>query len=277
MTGIEAYSTFTAIFSRRSVRLYTLTADATQVSIFQQMKNTGCIAGNSLQSFANTDLFYLGVSGIRSLKAKDTTNAAYANDAGAAVDNHVQAWIRSQGPAIANASVSVIEPLDQRYWVAIGARIYVYSYFPATQIAAWSYYSPGFAISSFGVIDDKLYCQSGNTIYLYGGTDGMAYNAAGVMPVTLETPFLAAGTPEKVKLWTNLDLAAAGTWAVTFLVDPNDWTKTINGGQIVNSTYSGPTTNMAGRSPLFSLRMTCSSAGPRTFSGFSESYLERNV
>lgn len=277
LTGIDVYSGYAAIFSSRSARLYTLTADATQVSIFQQMKNTGAISGTSLQSFANTDLFYLGVSGIRSLKAKDTTNAAYANDAGAAVDTHVQNWMASVGPGVSKSAISVIEPLDQRYWLAIGARIYIYSYFPSTQIGAWSYYSPGFAVSAFAVIDTRLYCQSGNTVYLYGGYSGQVYPAAGATPVTFETPFLAANTPEKAKLWTSFDVAAQGVWAVSYLVDPNDYTKVINGGTIVNSTYSGPSDNLAGRSPLFALKMVCASAGYATFSGYSATYLERNV
>ena len=277
LTGIEVYNSYCCIFSARNARLYSLTADATQVSIFQQMKNTGAIASRSLQSFAGTDLFYLGVVGIRTLKAKDTLGFAFASDAGAAVDSHMQAWMKSVGAGVARGAISVIEPLDQRYWLAIGSRIYVYSYFPATQIGAWSYYSPGFAVSSFAVIDDKLYCQSGNTIYLYGGATGQVYPGAGVTPITLETPFYSANDPEKSKMWTNIDIAATGIWQVTELVDPNDWTKTINGGLIVNATYSGPSTNVVGRSPLFALKLTCSSAGYRSFSAFSNSYLERNV
>lgn len=276
LTGCDAYGVYTAIFSARSVKLYNLTADATQASLFQQIKNTGNLAALSLQSFANTDLFYLGTSGVRSLKVKDTTFAAYSQDAGAAIDQHVQAWMKAQGPGVYGPSVSVIEPLDQRYWLAVGARIYVYSYFPATQIAAWSYYSPGFAVSAFATIDDRLYCLSGATIYLYGGQSGQVYPIAGETPVTFETPFLTTGAPEESKLWTSLNIAAQGTWGISYLVNPNDETQVINGGLIVNSTYTGPSANLAGRSPMFALRATCSSAGYATFSEYSASFLERN-
>ena len=278
LNGVIDYTSYSAIFTATRIILYNLTADATQVSIFQTIGNTGSSVPQSFQSFANTDVLYLDTTGVRSLKARDTTGAAYSNDLGAAIDSHIAAWESSVGPTVTANAVSVFEPVDSRYWLAIGSRIYVYSYFPSSKIGGWSYYSPGISITAFAKIKTRLYCLAGNTIYLYGGTTGSVYPAANVTPVAFSTPFLAAGqSAEKDKLWTNVNVEAAGVWNIQYLVNPNDYTAVIQGGTIVNSTYTGPTDNIVGRSPLFALTMTCASAGYASFSGFTSSFLERNV
>jgi len=277
LVGICGYATYAAIFSARQVVLYSFESDATQVSVFQSMHNQGCIAARSFQDFATTDVFYLDLSGIRSLRERDTTFTAYAADVGSAVDVPVQAWIAQAGVGAAARGCSIIEPLDGRYMVAIGSRIWVYSYFPSTQIGAWSHYDPGFTAQAFAVIKEQLYVYDGTTIYLYGGATGQTYPDASTMLPVVTFPFHSPNDPGAFKTWTTIDVVATGTWALTLYPNPNNDGETLNGGIIVNNTYHGPSANMVGRSNLISLVLTCANAGYADFSSITLNYLEKHA
>src|SRR3546814_16625506 len=82
------------------------------------------------------------------------------------------------------AAIAVMESQDGRFWLAIGSRIYPFSYFPGSKINAWSYYDLGFTIEAFADISERIYARVGNTIYLFGGEDDETYQDAGEHPVT---------------------------------------------------------------------------------------------
>lgn len=271
-----AYAGYAAIFSARAVRLFQLTTDATAVTSFQSMQNQGSIAALSVQSFATTDVFYLDLSGIRSLRERDTTFTAYAADVGSAIDSPVQAWMAQVGSAASAQAVSVVDPLDGRYWLAIGPRIWVYSYFPSTQVGAWSHYDPGFTIQAFATVREKVYCYDGTTVYLYGGDGGNQFPAAGVTPPQFTTPFHNPGNSGSTqKIETAYNVVASGVWQVKVFTNPNNLGEVVNGGIIVNNAYGGDTDNVVGRSQLFSLQMTCVSGGYADFSSFILNYLQK--
>lgn len=115
------------------------------------------------------------------------------------------------------ACVAVIEPIDGRYWLAIGSKIYVYSYFPNSQIAAWSTYEPGFSVSKFTTKDGRVYARSGDVIYLYGGTNNAEYDSSEVEVIL---PYLDGGKPAHMKTLGGVDMTAEGNWAVYIGMDP---------------------------------------------------------
>src|SRR3546814_4323190 len=98
-----------------------------------------------------------------------------------------------------------MESQDGRFWLAIGSRIYPFSYFPGSKINAWSYYDLGFTIEAFADISERIYARVGNTIYLFGGEDDETYPDAGEYPVTVEIPYLSANTPATRKSWHGID------------------------------------------------------------------------
>ena len=91
----------------------------------------------------NTDLFYLDeLSGIRSLRARDSSNSPAVDDVGSAVDPHVLTYLDTLTTAQIEDAVAMIAD-EGRYWISVGSRIYVFSFFKATKVSAWSYYEPG--------------------------------------------------------------------------------------------------------------------------------------
>src|SRR5690606_17153070 len=131
---------------------------------------------------------------------------------GSPIDPLIEAHLATLTDAQIMAAVAEIEPKSGRYWLALGDRIYVFSYFPAAKISAWTVYEPGFEISHFAVVGTRLYARSGDTIYLYGGVDGNTYPAENEAPITVRNPFLQVNKSATEKTLEGCDIAATGQW-----------------------------------------------------------------
>jgi hypothetical protein len=269
LTVNAEYSGRMAVFSPSSVRIYDISTDAQANALIQTLENTGTIAGRSVIAYGNNDVFYLDTTGIRSLRARDSSNAAFVSDIGTAVDPFVRAWVESQPEETVRRAVGVVEPIDGRFWLAIGSRIFVLSYFPGSKISAWSYYEPGFTVTDFARIRDQVFTRAGNTIYLYGGLTGQEYPAFNEQVVEVETPFMSAQTPATIKMLTGFDMACENTWDVDLMVDPNDATKFVNVGKITKTTYSGPHINVPARSSMVAIKLQCDRPGYATISNMA--------
>lgn len=272
LVASATYQTSVVIFARKSVRVYTLSTDATVNSFVQSIDNTGAIAPRSVLAYGNTDVFFLDETGIRSLKARDASNAAYVSDAGSAIDPFVQEWIASLSDATVEDACGVIEPTEGRYWLAIGERIYVLSYFPASKVNAWTHYEPGFTTTAFARLDRRVFARDATTIYCYGGLTGDIYPDADETPATVELPFMSAQKPATFKKWEGFDMACTGQWDVDLLCDPNDEDVVVNVGVITRTTYGLPHIKAVGEFPLFAMKLVASGAGEATISNMAFHY-----
>ncbi len=126
-----------AFFSRFAVQIYNVNADPNQWARVQVLQNTGTVAPLSVQSLGDFDVMYLSDTGIRSLRAKETTLNAFVDDVGSPVDTLVTASNGSNTGACA-----VVEPKTGRYWCLVNGVIYVLSRYLSTQITAWAQYLP---------------------------------------------------------------------------------------------------------------------------------------
>lgn len=269
LTVNAEYSGRMAVFSPSSVRIYDISTDAQANALIQTLENTGTIAGRSVIAYGNNDVFYLDTTGIRSLRARDSSNAAFVSDIGTAVDPFVRAWCDSVPEETVRRAVGVVEPIDGRFWLAVGSRIFVLSYFPGSKISAWSYYEPGFTVTDFARIRDQVFARAGNTIYLYGGLSGQEYPAYNEQVVEIETPFMSAQTPATIKMLTGFDMACDNTWDVDILVDPTDATKMVNVGKVTKTTYSGPHIHVPARSSMVAIKLSCDRPGYATISNMA--------
>ncbi len=222
-----------AVFSRETIQVWFVDADPTLNQQLQVLGNTGTIAPKSVVEFGSNDVFYLSDSGFRSLRARDTTNAAFVNDVGIAIDELVQNEILTNSLAAEN-SVGILEPRNGRYMCAIGTTVYVFSFFPSSKISAWSTYKPGFTIEDFAYLGQLVICRSRNSIYKIGSAGGQVYDAK---KVTVTTPFHAAKDPSQVKSWQGIDMACQGTWEIYAAFDPLQPDVFEEVGTVTNTTY----------------------------------------
>ena len=217
ITAVSLYQGNLAAFSRRTVQIWSIDTDPANNRQGQVLSNTGAFGPRSVVSVGDIDVFYLSDSGVRSLRARDSSNAAVVNDVGTPIDNLILSEISGMNFDQKASCPAVIEPIDGRYWVAIGNKIYVYSYFPSSQVAAWSTYEPGHTFSDFTTKDGKVYAKEGNIVYLYGGLSGNAYDDDEVEVIL---PYLDGGKPAHMKTLMGLDMTCEGEWAVEIGMDP---------------------------------------------------------
>lgn len=269
LIGAGIYQTNTAIFSRKNCRIYSLDADSSQIQIVQALDNVGTAAARVILNYGAIDLFYLDASGLRSLRQRDASGAAFVNDIGTAIDTFLRAHMDTLTLAAIQKARGAVEPRDGRFWLALDGRVYILSYFPGSNISAWTYLEPGFTVTDFARIYDQFYIRGNNdTIYLYGGQTGEDWPAAGELPPQVDLPFVAMDPPTMVAV-TGIDVALTNTWQMNLLTDPNNEGAVIDVGTFDEISYPGPDTAAPGRSTHFALSLTCSSAGEASISNIT--------
>jgi hypothetical protein len=229
VTGLGIYQEQLAIFSRLVIQLWDMQNDDANNEPVQYLFETGTRSPRSITGFGDLDAFYLSDSGVRSIRARSGTNIAGVNDVGTPIDPLIVEWVATLDDDDIEQAVGIVEPIDGRYMLAVGERVFVFSYFPSKKVSAWSWYEPGLTFSDFVSFEGKVYARAGDTIYVYGGTDGATYDSC---EVTVELPFLSGGKPGTYKQVTGFDFAAEGEWEVTMLVNPNDEEEYIDIGTI---------------------------------------------
>jgi hypothetical protein len=216
LLGLANYFDNLAIISRDTVLIWFVSEDPDQNQQLQVLNNIGTIAPNSITEFGDNDVFFLARSGERSLRARDTTNAAFVNDVGIAIDDIIQDAILADSAA-AERSVGILEPRQGRLLQALNGIIYAYSFFPASKISAWSTYRPGFDVEAMDYQGQNVLCRSRNAIYKIGSPVGRVYDSR---YTTIITPFLSGSDPSLIKDFTGIDIACQGTWEIYAAVDP---------------------------------------------------------
>jgi hypothetical protein len=266
VTGLAIYQDKLAIFARRVIQIWFVTDDASANSPVQIITETGTRAPRSVRGFGDLDVFYLADTGVRSLRARDTTNTAGVQDVGTPIDPLIRDWVNTLSETDIENAVSVVEPLDGRFWIAIGTRIFVFTYFPTKRISAWTWYEPGFRVDHFATQADRVYARAGDTIYLYGGDSNQQYDNS---RVTVVVPYIDMKKPATYKQVNSVDIAAEGSWDVTLLVDARDINQTVSLGTLEGVTYQDGNTDGIGHFTHIGMRLINESDGFASLSNVS--------
>jgi hypothetical protein len=219
LVGVARYQNMLAVFAKENVQIWFTDPDPTLYRQVQVLDNTGAVSNRSITRFGDTDLFYLDLSGLRSLKARDSSSAAATSDIGLPVDSLVIDKLLSMTEDEQRNIIGLIEPRDKRFWLIMGDQIFVFTYYADSKVSAWSTYKPGFVISDAIVFKRKLYVRSGNNIYVYGGPgSALVYDTTAA---EAWLPYLDMSAPAGRKQVTAIDAAVRGAWDVSIAMDPN--------------------------------------------------------
>jgi putative flippase GtrA len=258
LTSIANYQTNLAFFSERTVQVWFVDVTAAGNSQLQVLNNTGAIAPSSVQEIGDSDVFYLSESGIRSLRARDSSNAAFATDIGNPIDTMVLADINADRLTV-RESKAVLEPRDGRYMLAVGSKCYVFSYFPASRVSAWSIYEPGFAVTDWAIIGRRLYCRgSDGKLYLLGGKNGTTYDNTEAVAYV---PYVDGKQPATKKTFTGMDMASEGLWKVEIAPDPLNMNALETVAFIEETTFSKSNVAFQARSTHLAMKLTSQGTG----------------
>ena len=239
LTGLQIYQNDLAVFSRSAIQVWSVTADPADNTKIHTLDNTGTRSPRAIKAYGAVDVFYLSDGGIRSLKARDASNAPITNDIGRPIDEVVIEQLATMTDVEIARAQSIIDPIDGRFWVVCKDKIFVLSYFPASgggNITAFSIYEPGVNFSDILVVGNRIYARSGDIIYLYGGADNNDYGEEGDFEITVELPFYDASKPGDVKYINGLDITGEGKWTVSMKVDPKNLLNEIPIGELEDIT-----------------------------------------
>lgn len=221
LVAIATYQDNVAIFSETNVQIWFSDPDPALNTRTQILNNTGTAAANSVTQFGDSDIFYLNESGIRSLRARDSSNAASTSDIGVPIDDLVTEALAGISVIDRDKIFGLIEPRDGRFWMIIGDTVYVLSYFRAERtVSAWTTYTLPGSIEAAVVFNRKVWLRVGNKVYVYGGTG--ADRTYDDTECVVRTPFLDADNPTQLKYLRGIDVAAEGEWEAYVSMDVNN-------------------------------------------------------
>ncbi len=224
--GYADYQNSLAVFSGNNISRWAVDPDPDAYTLLQTLPGVFCVAPKTIVAYGDHDVFFLTASGMRSIRAINSSLSAGVTDVGTPIDDDLIAVMDTISDATLRAAVSVIEPKDERHLMALDDTIYAFTYFPSSSISSWSTWELGVNITEFSTIGKKLYARSGDNIYLYGGDDNDEYTT---QEVVVELPYLDGRRLGDWKSWTYLDFIIEGTWDVFVNVEPNNpdyWVKT---------------------------------------------------
>lgn len=251
LTALAVYQTELAVFARRAIQREFVDVDEDQNTHLQTINNFGTIAPGSVVSFGESDVFFLADNGVRSLRARDSSNTAAISDIGTPIDPVVILLINSLTQAQIAGAKGVIEPEDGRYLLSIDDNVYVFSFFPVSKISAWTEYDLDFSVDDWATADNRLYARSGDTIYIYGGADNATYDDCAV---DVELPFMDGRKIAHFKNWNGYDAALEGTWSLYAAFDPNNPDNEVYLGTVFKHTFDVRRHGTQSRSTHVSLR-----------------------
>lgn len=269
LVAIEPYYDNLALLGRRSIQLWTMDADPSKSQFVQALANIGIVAHNACARYGTGDVLFLSTAGIRSLRARNSSNAAEANDIGSPIDTIIRERLRTLDVNVADRVIALVDPHTGQWWLCWGDTIYVLSYFAATKVTAWSMYKPGFEIEDATVCGSRVLLRSGGAIYVAGSlpTTGFEFYDGGSSEYdstscTWWTPMMDGGKPATEKVWQGIDAAVEGTWDVYLCPDPLNPTAWELVATLDSPTYSLQRIPYQARSTHIAVKMVSKNTGP---------------
>jgi hypothetical protein len=233
------YERLLAVFSDRAITTWVMDADPDNVAIVQVIRGFGTFSSRTAIQFRGADVLFYDLSGIRSLRARDSSGTAQTADIGSPIDKLTSLAFDNASVERREFAAAVVEPRTGRIWFCIGDTIFVLSHYDVTKVTAWSVYKPGFVVEGIAVFNDRVYLRSGNTIYVYGSESG-PYQYSANAQAEAWLPYLDANAPAQTKSLEGVDAAVRGTWEVRVGYDPRNLDASDLVARITNTTYPDP-------------------------------------
>ena len=257
LKAIANYFDNIAVFAEQAIQIWFVDADEALNQQIQVLVNTGTIAPKSVVEFGDNDVFYLSLSGIRSLRSRDSSNAAFVGDIGNPIDDLISTEINTNRDT-AEQATAILEPQDGRYLLAVGSKVYVFSYFPSSKVSAWSVYEPGFSVNEWAYDGAQILARSGNDLYSLGGETRNTYDNS---TVTVQLPFLDGSSPATAKDFYGLDVTCENEWDIQVATDPSDISLLETVATVNKTTYGMGRASMIGYSTHIAPRLICTKNG----------------
>ena len=115
--ALEVYYDKLAIFCSTAVQLWIMDPDFTKNQYVQTLRQAGTTAWRSVMQYGSGDVMYLSQSGIRSLRARNSSLAAAVSDIGSPLDPLLQDLFRVMGEDWMSGTIALLQPVTGRFWI----------------------------------------------------------------------------------------------------------------------------------------------------------------
>jgi hypothetical protein len=222
--ALAPYEDLLAVFFQRAVMTWSVDPDPDATAAVQTLKGVGTFSSQAVVPYKGGDVIFYDPTGIRSLRARDSSKSAYTADIGSAIDTLTQAAYATTDPDRLEMASAVIEPATGRIWIAIEDTIFVLSQYDVTKVTAWSVYKPGFVIDYMTVFQERVWLRSGEDFYVYGSvsTASGPYQYSEDVQAEAWLPYLDADQPAQIKHLRGVDVSCRGSWEVRIGYDPEN-------------------------------------------------------
>lgn len=234
LTAIAVYIDRLAVFSGSTAQIWDVDPDPAKNFLVQTIPNMGALSAAATIPYGESDVFVLSPAGIRSLRVREMsqTNLATTYDIGAPIDDLVK--LAAKEVFDISRVKAVVEPTFGRYMLGLGQTIYVFSYFPASKVSAWTPYDFGGVVDDWAVLGTQLYFRIGSGIFLLGGTTGDVYDTS---PYRVVLPFMDGGSPFTIKSLDGIEVGCRGQWSINAGCNPMREDERENIANISGSTW----------------------------------------
>ena len=282
--ALEVYYDKLAIFSSTAVQLWIMDPDFTKNQYVQTLRQAGTTAWRSVMQYGSGDVMYLSQSGVRSLRARNSSLAAAVSDIGSPLDPLLQDLFRSMGQDWMSGTIALLQPVTGRFWIIMAgskatpdapltSKIYVLSAFPGPKITAWSEYDAGFVITAACIYKNRVVVRDDkNQVYAYGGISdvGPTYDDC---PVELIFPFHAGEGVATFKSFAALDATCTGVpWQVSAAFNVQDSEVEDFIGIFDGPSFPQGKIQLYGHTTHMSLRLRSQETGPQVLSNLIVHY-----
>lgn len=274
LTALGIYQNYLAVVSSQNISIWQTDPDPTEYNLVQILPNIGTKSPRSLRSFGDHDVFMVSDSGVRSLRAVNSSLSAGITDVGTPVDDLILATLDGLSAAEIRKIPSEIEPRTGRYVTPLGDVVYVFSFFPSAKISSWSTWNPGFNITDMVVLSGRMYARAGDIVYLAGGANNDQYTD---QQVVIELPYLDGRGIATFKHWTALDAVLTGVWTVYVNTNPNDPDEWVKAAVLHESTTEGQKIGLDQYGPVIKFKFVHQGAGPAVLSKLIVHYEKSKV
>ena len=246
-----------AVFAKKSVYLWNVDPDLARSNLSSVVDNTGTFAPRSVVSWGNRDVFYLDLTGIRSLNSREVSGAAFSSDVGTPIDQVVQDSV--DGAFDERFITATMEPRDGRYTLSIpqqsgGTDMFCFSYFASSKISAWTRWKLNKRVEVLTSNSSNMYIRTADNLIMQYGIGDEGHEC------TVQLPYLSAGKPATPKDIYAIDIAAKGDWAIDYSVTPDLDTPVFEVvGTISGTSYRQQRVAIQNYAPQVSFRLKSSS------------------
>jgi hypothetical protein len=286
LTSLEVYYKQLAVFSSEAIQIWSVDPDPLQNAFSQLLRGSGTTAPLSTLQYGSGDVLFLDRSGVRSVKARDSSNSAAVSDIGSPIDSILAQLYIDMGRLRMSKAISVLEPFVGRFWLILENTAYVLSYFPSPKITAWSFFTLPFTAQYAVTCNGRIFMRdTANGLWVYGGPDGNTYENCGV---EVRLPYLDGKKPGHRKQFQAFDTTVGysstppvlgapgppytGSWRVAVSFDFNNPDAEEDIGTFDRPTWNAGRAEMVGYDSHFSLRFYNNDSLPATLSNCAAHY-----